>query len=78
MARVEDGVADVTRISRLDGSDAIILQVRKQSGSNTVAVADNVRKALAEVFANRPDLTYTIPRDDSEAVRSSVGSSLED
>ncbi|MCX7791721.1 MAG: efflux RND transporter permease subunit [Chloroflexaceae bacterium] len=78
VARVEDGVADVTRISRLNGSEAIILQVRKQSGANTVAVADNVQKALAEVFANRPDLTYTIPRDDSEAVRSSVASSLEE
>ncbi|MCS6880974.1 MAG: efflux RND transporter permease subunit [Oscillochloridaceae bacterium] len=78
VARVEDGVADVTRISRLNGSDAIILQVRKQSGANTVAVADNVRKTLAEVFASRPDLTYTIPRDDSEAVRSSVASSLEE
>lgn len=78
VARVEDGVADVTRYTRLDGRDAIILQVRKQSGTNTVAVADNVRKALAEVFANRPDLTYSIPRDDSVFVRSSVQSSLEE
>lgn len=78
VARVEDGVADVNRLSRLDGSDAIILQVRKQSGTNTVAVAANVRAALEEVFASRPELTYTIPRDDSEAVRSSITSSIEE
>jgi HAE1 family hydrophobic/amphiphilic exporter-1 len=78
VATVEDGVADVTSYARLNGTDAIILSVRKQSGTNTVAVADNVRAALDTIFATRPDLTYTIPRDDSEAVRSSVISSLEE
>ncbi len=78
VAVVEDGVAEDTSYSRLDGSDAIILAVRKQSGTNTVAVADNVREALDEIFATRPDLTYTIPRDDSLDVRSSVISSIEE
>ncbi|MFV9502982.1 MAG: efflux RND transporter permease subunit [Oscillochloridaceae bacterium umkhey_bin13] len=78
VAVVEDGVAEVTSFARLDGSDAILLSVRKQSGTNTVTVADNVQAALTTIFAARPDLTYTIPRDDSEAVRSSVISSLEE
>jgi hydrophobic/amphiphilic exporter-1 (mainly G- bacteria), HAE1 family len=78
VATVEDGVADTVTFSRLNGSDAIILAVRKQTGTNTVQVAENVRAALAEVFAERPDLTYTIPRDDSEAVQASVVSSLEE
>jgi HAE1 family hydrophobic/amphiphilic exporter-1 len=78
VARVEDGVADTVTYSRLNGSDAIILAVRKQTGTNTVEVAENVRAALAEVFAERPGLTYTIPRDDSEAVQQSVISSLEE
>lgn len=78
VARVEDGVADTVTFSRLNGQDAIILAVRKQSGTNTVQVAANVREELETIFAERPNLTYTVPRDDSEAVQSSVTSSLEE
>lgn len=78
VARVEDGVAEPERFSRLDGENAIILQIRKQTGTNTVAVADNVRATLDELFATRPELTYTIPQDDAEAVRDSVASSIEE
>lgn len=78
VARIEDGVADSLSYSRLDGSDAIILNIRKQSGTNTVQVADNLRAALTQVFTDRSDLTYSIPRDDSESVRGSVISSIEE
>ncbi|WP_097653369.1 efflux RND transporter permease subunit [Candidatus Chloroploca asiatica] len=78
VATVEDGVAEVTRFSRLDGDDAIILSVRKQSGSNTVTVAENVRAAVEDLFRTRSDLVYTIPQDDSQAVTASVISSLEE
>ncbi|MBO9337704.1 MAG: efflux RND transporter permease subunit [Chloroflexus sp.] len=78
VAVVEEGVADVTTISRLNGNEAIILNVLKQSGANTVTVADNVYRALDQAFAAYPELTYTIPLDTSEAVRSSVLSSLEE
>ena len=78
VARVEDGVAEPESYSRLDGSDAIVLQIRKQSGTNTVAVANNVRAALEAVFAARPGLTYTIPQDDAVDVQASVDSSIEE
>jgi HAE1 family hydrophobic/amphiphilic exporter-1 len=78
VAVVEDGVADTETYSRLDGNDAIILDIRKQSGTNTVEVAANVRATLIEVFENRPDLRYTLPRDDSVSVESSVISSIEE
>ncbi len=78
VATIEDGVADSVTYSRLDGSDAVVLDVRKQTGTNTVQVADNVRATLSEVFDARPDLLYSVPRDDSEAVRSSVISSIEE
>src|SRR5207253_11421308 len=35
--------------ARLNGKDAIILEIVKQPGSNTVAVADQVKKALARL-----------------------------
>jgi HAE1 family hydrophobic/amphiphilic exporter-1 len=78
VATVEDGVADSTSYSRLNGDNAIILSILKQSGTNTVQVADNVRATLEKTFAVRPDLAYNIPRDDSTQVRSSVNSSLQE
>lgn len=78
VATVEDGVAEVSSYSRLNGESAITLAILKQSGTNTVQVADNVRAVLEDTFASRPDLTYTIPRDDSTSVRDSVNSSLEE
>ena len=47
VAEVVDGVTEHRTIARLNGKDAIILEVVKQPGSNTVQVADNVKKALA-------------------------------
>lgn len=78
VATVEEGIADQTSYTRLDGIDAILLEVRKQSGTNTVAVADAVKAELANVFGSRSDLSYIIPRDQSVSVRESVISSLEE
>jgi HAE1 family hydrophobic/amphiphilic exporter-1 len=78
VATVEDGVVDSISYSRLNGDNAILLSILKQSGTNTVQVADNVRATLAKTFAARPDLAYEIPRDDSVQVRDSVNSSLEE
>ncbi|NNJ11815.1 efflux RND transporter permease subunit [Chloroflexales bacterium ZM16-3] len=78
VATIEDGVADNTSYSRLNGDSAIILSILKQSGANTVQVADNVRATLTKTFDARPDLAYEIPVDDSTSVRASVNSSLQE
>lgn len=78
VATIEDGVAEVQSYARLDGRDAITLAIRKQSGTNTVAVADNVRAQIEDLFGARPDLIYFIPQDQSEAVRSSTESAIEE
>ena len=49
IARVTDGVAERRTIARLNGQDAVIVEVVKQPGSNTVQVADAVKKALGPV-----------------------------
>jgi hydrophobe/amphiphile efflux-1 (HAE1) family protein len=51
---VEEGIADVRRISRSNGKNAIGLGVRKQRGSNTIAVADGVKKKMLELQKNLP------------------------
>lgn len=78
VATVEEGIADRVNYTRLDGKDTIILDVRKQSGTNTVQVADAVKEALTDTFEQRTDMQYIIPRDQSVAVSEAVISSLEE
>ena len=47
IARVEDGFAEVRTASRLDGGDAVLLEVQKQAGSNSIAVATGTPRSFA-------------------------------
>jgi hydrophobe/amphiphile efflux-1 (HAE1) family protein len=49
VATVTDGVADRRTIARLNGKDAVIVEIIKQPGSNTVEVAKQVRAKMAEL-----------------------------
>jgi HAE1 family hydrophobic/amphiphilic exporter-1 len=57
VARVEDGLEERRSAAYVDGENAIALVVRKQSGSNTVAVAERVREALPDLEARAPEGT---------------------
>lgn len=54
VVRVEEGIADVRRISRSNGKNALGLGVRKQRGSNTLEVAEGVKARMVELKANLP------------------------
>ncbi|RLB52803.1 MAG: AcrB/AcrD/AcrF family protein [Deltaproteobacteria bacterium] len=54
VARVEDGFAERRSAARLSGENSVILVVRKQSGTNAVAVADAVKARLAELQQGFP------------------------
>ncbi len=54
VARVEDGLTDQRSIVRLDGKDAVTLDIKKQRGFNEVQVADNVRAKLEQLQKNMP------------------------
>ncbi len=49
VARIEDGLADQRRISRVNGARAVGIGIRKQRGANAVAIADLVKKKMKEV-----------------------------
>jgi HAE1 family hydrophobic/amphiphilic exporter-1 len=51
---VEDGAEEVRTSSLLDGQPAVTLIVSKQSGQNTVAVAQAVKETLKEIQPNLP------------------------
>ncbi len=54
VARIEDGLADFRRISRVNGERAVGLGMRKQRGANSVAVAKGVMAKLEEVQKTLP------------------------
>jgi HAE1 family hydrophobic/amphiphilic exporter-1 len=55
IARVLDGFEDVRTRSRVNGQEAVTLDVRKQSGQNTVAVASGTKAKMAELEKSFPD-----------------------
>lgn len=55
IARVLDGFEDVRTRSRVNGQEAVTLDVRKQSGQNTVAVASGTKAKMAELEKGFPD-----------------------
>ena len=78
VATVQDGFADVDTYSRLNGNDSIALSILKQSGSNTVSVADKVKAEIAQLGKEYPNLTLVVASDQSEFIQSSVQDSLTD
>lgn len=54
IAKILDGVEDQRSLARLNGEKALALTIRRQSGTNTVQVAKEVR---AELDRLRPDLS---------------------
>ncbi len=52
---VEDGLADIRRISRSGGRPAIGLGIVKQRGTNAVGVAEAVKKKMKEVQTRLPE-----------------------
>lgn len=73
VARVEDGMADEESLARVDGNTAVVLQVRKQSGTNSVAVIDRVKERVEELRPQLPQgWDMAIVRDQSEFIQASV------
>src|SRR5690349_18235802 len=46
VAQVEDGQADANTLANIDGAPTVLLQVRRQSGTNTVEVVKSIRERL--------------------------------
>jgi HAE1 family hydrophobic/amphiphilic exporter-1 len=73
VASVEDGTEEPRSLARLDGVPTVVLEIRRQSGSNTVAVIDGVRDAIARLQAQLPaDLRLEVVRDQSRYIRAAL------
>lgn len=75
VANVVDGPAEARSIASLDGRSAVALVVRKQSGANTVAVAERVKGALPELRALLPEgARVEVVADNARFIRNSIHS----
>ncbi|MBI4321593.1 MAG: efflux RND transporter permease subunit [Chloroflexi bacterium] len=72
VATVAEGQAERRTLSRLDGRESVVGQVRKQSGTNTVRVADGIKRELSRLQSEYPDLTFAIAFDQSTFTRQAV------
>jgi len=74
VAQVEDSYEEVRYLVEMNGVPAVSLGIQKQSGANTVAVAEEIRKEVERINADREDLQLTIYSDQSEFIRQSIDS----
>ena len=73
VARVEDAQEEERDAAYLDGQRAIAVEVRKQSGGNTVAIAEEVHRAIAELDRTLPSsVKLSIIQDNSTYIHESV------
>jgi hydrophobic/amphiphilic exporter-1 (mainly G- bacteria), HAE1 family len=75
VARVDDGVAEQTTLANINGDPTVLLQIRKQSGTNTVEVVNNVKERLSDIQAALPPgYELRIVRDQAEFIEASFRS----
>src|SRR5262245_10329741 len=75
IGRVEDTYAEPRTWNRLEGKEAVSLEVRRQAGTNTVRIIDAVKKKLAEIQRTLPrDVELRIIKDQSVFINASIAS----
>ncbi len=73
LGRVEDGTKEQRSTARLDGIPTVVLEVRRQSGANTVAVIREARKALDAVSGELPpDVRLSVILDQSRYIHAAL------
>lgn len=73
IAEVEDGVKEQDSLARYNGAPAIGIDLVKQTGTNTVELADDIKKTVEEIKLEMPPgVTIDLVRDNSIIIRDSV------
>src|SRR5438445_738574 len=70
---IEDGAGDPETTANIDGTPAVLLQVRKQSGTNTIQVAREIKARLGAIESTlAPGYHVALVRDQSVFVEAST------
>ena len=80
VAEVNDGIKEITTISRLNGIPTIGITVQKQNDANTVEVTQNVRKVLKQIEQEykKINLKFEVAQDGSTFIMDSANGVGED
>ncbi|AKU92339.1 efflux RND transporter permease subunit [Vulgatibacter incomptus] len=79
VANVIDGPQEARSVATFNGTSAVALVIRKQSGANTTAVAEEVKNSLAEISSRLPEgLQVDMVMDGAKFIRASIHSVQED
>jgi HAE1 family hydrophobic/amphiphilic exporter-1 len=72
IGRVIDGVEEPRSLARLDNTPAVVLEIRKQAGTNTLQVISDVKARIDELKHNLPpDFRISYTRDQSRFISDS-------
>ncbi len=72
IAEIKDSTEDFRSFTRINGKPGVRLRITKQSGTNTVAIADAVRVEVARINREMPSVTMTVLDDSSVFISRSI------
>jgi HAE1 family hydrophobic/amphiphilic exporter-1 len=73
IGRAEDGMAEKRNIARFNGKPCIAIGIQKQSGTNTIAIIDRVKKELISIRKTLPPgMEISIGFDQSNFINRSI------
>jgi hydrophobic/amphiphilic exporter-1 (mainly G- bacteria), HAE1 family len=80
IAEVEDGIADYTSLSRINGDNSIGMQIQKQSDANSVTVTQSAKEAMTKMEKQYESygLKFVIATDNSVYTLASANAVMED
>src|SRR5438552_3241028 len=73
VAHIEDSVAEPESIATVEGKPAVVMSIRKQSGTNTIEVVNSLKERLKTVEKDLPKgWTMQVVRDQSDYILAAV------
>ncbi len=73
VAKVQDTYGQPSSLSRIDGHPAVVLNIEREAGSNTIKVVDRILEKLEELRAKLPPgLRMIVERDQSQEIRTAL------
>src|SRR5206468_11818792 len=72
IAEVKDSTEDLRSFTRINGKPGVRMRVTKQSGKNTVEIADAVRVEIARINREMPGLRLAVLDDSSIFIKRSI------
>lgn len=72
VAEVRWGYEDLNRLVTIDKKPMVRFGIRKQTGANTVAVAEDIRQEIDKVNNERRDMNLFVTTDQSEFIQNSI------